>query len=130
MGWCFKWMSSYGSDFNYDFHVPFRPKEIETDEVTNNYEIRNVSIDKLSRRSVLYKDNDGDVFYTYSSYGRDGDLMLGFSIHNLMPKGCKETGPNHNLTDWVRHHGRYDDGGVVYPTGRCIPAGVLAENGS
>jgi hypothetical protein len=79
---------------------------------------------------VPYKDDDNGVFYIYSSYGRDGDLMLGFSIHNLMPKGCKETGPNHNLPDWVHHHGRYDDSGVVYPTGRCIPAGVLAENGS
>src|SRR5665213_1913747 len=28
MGWRFAWVSSYGSDFNYDFHVSFRPDEL------------------------------------------------------------------------------------------------------
>lgn len=123
MGWRFKWVSSYGSDFNYDFHVSFKPGEIEGGEIYYNYELRKVGIEELSGRSVFYKDANGDVFHTYSSYGRGGDLMLGtYNILDLMPKGRNETGPNHNLTDWVRHHDRYGSGGHVAPTGRCVPA--------
>jgi len=48
--------------------------------------------------------------------------MLGtYNILDLMPKGRNETGPNHNLTDWVRHHDRYDGGGHVAATGRYVP---------
>ena len=122
MGWRFKWVSSYGSDFNYDFHVSFKREEIEKGKAYYNYEIRKVGIDELSGRSVFCKDADGDVFHTYSSYGRGGDLMLGtYNILDLMPKGRNETGPNHNMTDWVRHHDRYDSGGFVAPTGRHVP---------
>jgi predicted dithiol-disulfide oxidoreductase (DUF899 family) len=131
MGWRFKWVSSYGSDFNYDFLVSFKPDEIETGEVYYNYEMRKVGIEELSGRSVFYKDTDGDIFHTYSSYARGGDLMLGtYNILDLMPKGRNETGPNHNLTDWVRHHDRYDEGGFVAPTGRYVPAESLADSGS
>ncbi len=130
MGWRFKWVSSYGSDFNYDFHVSFKPEEIEKGEASYNYEVRKVGIDELSGRSVFYKDANGDVFHTYSSYARGGDLMLGtYNILDLMPKGRNETGPNHNLTDWVRHHDRYDIGGYVAPTGRYVPADSSAETG-
>ena len=123
MGWRFKWVSSYRSGFNYDFHVSFQPDEIEKGDVYYNYEMRRVGIEELSGRSVFYKDENGDLFHTYSSYGRGGDLMLGtYNILDLMPKGRNETGPNHNLTDWVRHHDRYDSGGHVAPTGRYAPA--------
>jgi len=123
MGWRFKWVSSYGSDFNYDFHVSFKPNEIEKGEVYYNYDMRKIGIEELSGRSVFYKDTNGDVFHTYSSYGRGGDLMLGtYNILDLMPKGHNETGPNHNLTDWVRHHDRYESGGHVAVAGRYVPA--------
>jgi len=131
MGWRFKWISSYGSDFNYDFHVSFKPDEVERGEVYYNYEMRKVGIEELSGRSVFYKDANSDVFHTYSSYGRGGDLMLGtYNILDLMPKGRNETGPNHNLTDWVRHHDRYDSGGHIAPTGRYVPANGSTETGS
>ena len=128
MGWRFKWVSSYGSGFNYDFRVSFQPDEIEKGEVYYNYEMRRVGIEELSGRSVFYKDENGDLFHTYSSYGRGGDLMLGtYNILDLMPKGRNETGPNHNLSDWVRHHDRYDSGGYVASTGRYVPADGSAE---
>ena len=131
MGWCFKWVSSYGSDFNYDLHVSFKPEKIEKGEVYYNYEMRKVGIEELSGRSVFYKDENGDVFHTYSSYARGGDLMLGtYNLLDLMPKGRNETGPNHNLTDWVRHHDRPDSGGHVAASGRYVPADASAENGS
>jgi predicted dithiol-disulfide oxidoreductase (DUF899 family) len=52
MGWRFKWVSSYGSDFNYDFHVSFKPDEIEKGEADYNYGIRKVGIDELSNGSA------------------------------------------------------------------------------
>src|SRR5262244_1941741 len=95
--------------------------KIEKGVAYYNYEIRKVGTDELSGRSVFYKDANGDVFHTYSSYARGGDLMLGaYNILDLMPKGRNETGPNRNLTDWVRHHDRYDSGGHVAPTGRYV----------
>jgi predicted dithiol-disulfide oxidoreductase (DUF899 family) len=119
MGWRIKWVSSYGTDFNHDFHVSFEPDEIAKGEAYYNYEVRKVGIDELSGRSVFYKDAYGDVFHTYSSYGRGGEDVLGaYRLLDIVPKGRDETGPNHNLTDWVRHHDRYGDSGYVDPTGR------------
>jgi predicted dithiol-disulfide oxidoreductase (DUF899 family) len=108
MGWQVKWVSSFGSDFNFDFHVSFRPDEIAKGEAYYNYETRKIGIDELSGNSVFYKDVNGDVFHTYSSYGRGGEDMLStYRFLDIVPKGRDETGPNGNLTDWVRHHDRY-----------------------
>ena len=109
MGWRFKWVSSYGSDFNYDFHVSFKPDEIAKGEAYYNYALRDVGIDELSGRSVFYKDSTGDIFHTYSAYARGGEISLGsYGVLDMTPKGRNET-INGNLTDWVRHHDRYDD---------------------
>jgi len=108
MGWHIKWVSSSGSDFNYDFHVSFRPDEIAKGETYYNYDIRKIGVEELSGRSVFYKDANDDVFHTYSSFGRGGEDLLGtYRLLDLVPKGRDETGPNHNLNDWVRHHDRY-----------------------
>jgi predicted dithiol-disulfide oxidoreductase (DUF899 family) len=118
MGWRFKWVSSYGSDFNYDYHVSFTPEEIAKGEAYYNYETQRIGIDELSGRSVFYKDENGDIFHTYSAYARGGEIFLGtYAFLDIAPKGRNETGPNHNLTDWVRHHDRYDADGHVDPTG-------------
>jgi predicted dithiol-disulfide oxidoreductase (DUF899 family) len=117
----FKWVSSFGSDFNYDFHVSFTPDAIAKGEVYYNYDLRKVQSEELSGRSVFYRDEKGDIFHTYSSYARGGDMFLGTYVFlDLTPKGRNETGPNHDLSDWVRHHDRYDDGGFVDPTGRYV----------
>jgi predicted dithiol-disulfide oxidoreductase (DUF899 family) len=59
--------------------------------------------------SVFYKDPDGQIAHTYSSFARGGEAMLGtYALLDLTPKGRDENGPGHNLTDWVRHHDRYD----------------------
>jgi predicted dithiol-disulfide oxidoreductase (DUF899 family) len=72
---------------------------------------------------VFYKAPTGDIFHTYSSYARGNEEMIGAYVYlDMTPKGRNETGPNHNMTDWVRHHDRYDAGGVVEPTGRYVPA--------
>jgi len=59
---------------------------------------------------VFAIDETGQVFHTYSSYARGGDLLIGaYNYLDLTPKGRNENGPAFNLTDWVRHHDRYDD---------------------
>jgi predicted dithiol-disulfide oxidoreductase (DUF899 family) len=122
MGWRVKWVSSHGSDFNYDFHVSFSADEMSNGEGYYNYERRQIQIDELSGRSVFYKDATGDVFHTYSSFGRGGEDVLGtYRLLDIVPKGRNETGPNGNLSDWVRHHDRYGSAGAVAPTGRWVP---------
>ena len=109
MGWRFRWVSSFGSDFNYDFHVSFSPEQVASGKAYYNYELRDVGIDELSGRSVFYRDEAGDIFHTYSSYARGGELFLGsYAVLDITPKGRDET-TNGNLTDWVRHHDRYQD---------------------
>jgi predicted dithiol-disulfide oxidoreductase (DUF899 family) len=108
MGWRFKWVSSYGSDFNFDYHVSFRNEELAQGKVDYNYRATDASIDELSGISVFYKDEAGDIFHTYSTYARGAEELLStYIVLDLMPKGRNETGPNHDLTDWVRHHDRY-----------------------
>jgi predicted dithiol-disulfide oxidoreductase (DUF899 family) len=109
MGWHFRWVSSFGSDFNYDFNVSFTPEQVAGGKAYYNYELRDVGIDELSGRSVFYRDEAGDIFHTYSSYARGGELFLGsYAVLDITPKGRDET-INGNLTDWVRHHDRYQD---------------------
>jgi predicted dithiol-disulfide oxidoreductase (DUF899 family) len=121
MGWRVKWVSSAGSDFNYDFHVSFTPDEIARGQAYYNFDTRPIAIDELSGRSVFYKDPAGTVFHTYSSYARGGENFLGtYHFLDITPKGRNET-INGNLTDWVRHHDRYEAGGSVAATGRYVP---------
>ena len=119
MGWRFKWVSSHGSDFNYDYHVSFTPDDIAKGTVYYNYRTIEASIDELPGLSVFHKDAAGDIFHTYSTYARGAEELLGtYMVLDLTPKGRDETGPNRNLSDWVRHHDRYDDDGFVDRTGR------------
>jgi predicted dithiol-disulfide oxidoreductase (DUF899 family) len=121
MGWRIPWVSSFGSDFNYDFHVSFTAEELAAGEAYYNFERRKIPIDELSGRSVFLRDEAGDIFHTYSSYGRGGEETLGtYAFLDITPKGRNETGPMHNLSDWVRHHDRYGAPGHVAPTGRYV----------
>jgi predicted dithiol-disulfide oxidoreductase (DUF899 family) len=121
MGWRFKWVSSYGSDFNYDYHVSFTADEIAKGKVYYSFEMSDFQSEEMSGRSVFYKDAAGDVFHTYSSYARGGDILLNtYNYLDLTPKGRNENGPRHDLSDWVRHHDKYEAGGFVDPTGRYV----------
>ncbi len=110
MGWRFKWVSSYGNDFNLDYHVSFTEEEIAKGKVYYNYEMRDFESEELPGTSVFYKDATGDIFHTYSAYARGDEMLIGaYNFLDLTPKGRNETGPSYDLTDWVRHHDRYDD---------------------
>ncbi|HWA46212.1 MAG TPA: thioredoxin family protein [Hypericibacter adhaerens] len=105
MGWHFKWVSSHGSDFNFDHNVSFTPEQEAKGKVTYNFEAMDYMFDELPGLSVFYKDGKGDIFRTYSAYARGGDILLGANnFLDMTPKGRNET----EGMDWVRHHDRYD----------------------
>jgi predicted dithiol-disulfide oxidoreductase (DUF899 family) len=109
MGWPVKWVSSGNNDFNYDFHVSFTPEEIAAGTAFYNYRAGAGVIDEMSGRSVFYQNEAGEIFHTYSSFARGGEMFLNsYAFLDITPKGRNET-INGNLTDWVRHHDRYDD---------------------
>lgn len=112
MGWTFDWVSSGGSDFNYDYGVSFRPEDMAAAPVIYNYApIENTGRHQggdLPGVSVFFRNADGHIFHTYSSYGRGGDLLIGaYNYLDLTPKGRNET----SIMDWMRRHDEYDDGG-------------------
>ncbi len=108
MGWQFGFASSGASDFNYDFNVSFTTEEMASGKVHYNYETIDAAITDLPGASVFYRDGDGTIYHTYSSYGRGGEEVLGaYMLLDMTPRGRNETGPNFNLTDWVRRHDDY-----------------------
>jgi predicted dithiol-disulfide oxidoreductase (DUF899 family) len=120
MAWNVKFVSSHGNDFNYDLHVSFDPEELARGQAYYNYAMQKIGSDEMSGRSVFYKNEAGDIFHTYSSYARGGEINLNaYAVLDITPKGRNET-INGNLTDWVRHHDRYDTGDLVDSSGRYV----------
>jgi predicted dithiol-disulfide oxidoreductase (DUF899 family) len=108
MGWRFPWVSSYGNDFNYDFHVSFRPEEAEG-EVYYNYDMRDFESDEMPGVSVFIKDASGAIFHTYSAYARGLDILVGtYNFLDLVPKGRDEAELPWTMA-WVRRHDEYED---------------------
>lgn len=119
MDWHFPWVSSYHSDFNYDFHVSFKPEEMAAGTAYYNFRRGNLGLEDLSGDSVFFKDDAGQIFHTYSTFGRGGEKFLGvYAFLDVMPKGRNENGPHHTLADWVRPKNMYGKGGTVEATGR------------
>jgi predicted dithiol-disulfide oxidoreductase (DUF899 family) len=115
MGWRFKWVSSHGNDFNRDFGVTFTPEETAKGEVHYNYGRWSFPHEELPGISVFYRDDAGDVFHTYSTYGRGVEVMMGaYSLLDLTPKGRDEGDLSFSMA-WVRHHDRYEPA----PVGSC-----------
>jgi predicted dithiol-disulfide oxidoreductase (DUF899 family) len=116
MGWKFHWVSSFGTDFNYDYHVSFTPEEQAKGKVNYNYELTEFPSEEGPGLSVFCKDADGRIFHTYSSYARGLDIFVGaYNFLDHAPKGRDEDGLAHTMA-WVRHHDRYDPGYFVDST--------------
>jgi predicted dithiol-disulfide oxidoreductase (DUF899 family) len=106
MGWRFTWVSSNTNSFNYDFRVSFTAEEKAKGEVAYNYGTEPYDNEEQPGVSVFYKDQSGDVFHTYSTYGRGVEVMMGtYRMLDLTPKGRDEA-PGRGMA-WVRHHDRY-----------------------
>jgi predicted dithiol-disulfide oxidoreductase (DUF899 family) len=108
LGWSFKWVSSGRTDFNQDYHVSF---DVGAGPSTYNYAPKTGSMAELPGLSVFYRDDDGTVFHTYSTYARGLDGMNAtYQILDLVPKGRDEAGLQHAMS-WVRYRDRYDANG-------------------
>jgi predicted dithiol-disulfide oxidoreductase (DUF899 family) len=107
MGWKFKWVSSSGTDFNFDYHVSFTPDEQARGEAFYNFKTQDPGMPDREGVSVFYRDSEGSVFHTYSAYARGID-MLNAAYHyiDLTPKGRDEAG-HENPQFWVRRHDEY-----------------------
>jgi predicted dithiol-disulfide oxidoreductase (DUF899 family) len=106
MGWTFKWVSSFGTDFNFDYRVSFSPEELAKNEVFYNYKMQEPFGPEREGASVFYKDPAGRVFHPYSTYARGIDLVnTAYNYLDLTPKGRDEEQGNQF---WVRRHNEYD----------------------
>jgi predicted dithiol-disulfide oxidoreductase (DUF899 family) len=107
MGWNFKWVSSHGSDFNHDFGVSFTPEEVAKGKVHYNYGTWPFAHEELPGISVFFTSDAGEVFHTYSTYGRGVEVMMGtYNMLDLVPRGRDEENQKYTM-EWVRHHDRY-----------------------
>jgi predicted dithiol-disulfide oxidoreductase (DUF899 family) len=114
MGWQFKWVSSFGNEFNRDYQASFSPQEIVVGKVYYNYEMTEFPSEEGPGASVFYKNQAGEIFHTYSTYARGLDAMVGtYNWLDLAPKGRDEDGLAFTMS-WVRHHDKYD-GQIVDP---------------
>jgi predicted dithiol-disulfide oxidoreductase (DUF899 family) len=107
MRWTFKWLSSFGNDFNRDYHVSFTPEELEKGEMYYNYRVGKFGRDEAPGLSVFHRDASGTIFHTYSCYGRGLDMLNGAYHHlDVLPKGRDEAGLTYPQ-EWVNHHDKY-----------------------
>ena len=105
MGWKFPWVSSEGSDFNYDYDVSFTKEQIAKGAATYNFEPYKGDMEDLHGTSVFIKDKDGTIYHTYSAYARGDERGLGaFMYLDLTPHGRNET----STMSWVKRHDEYD----------------------
>jgi predicted dithiol-disulfide oxidoreductase (DUF899 family) len=107
MGWNFKWVSSGGTDFNFDYHVSFTPEEEANKKALFNYKMQDPDSSDREGASIFYKDAKGNIFHTYSTYARGIDMVnTAYHYLDLVPKGRDEekTGPS-----WLRRRDEYGD---------------------
>ena len=110
MGWHFNWVSSNGTDFNYDYHVSFTKEQLAKGKIYYNFGPSDAEGEDQPGTSVFYKDESGTVYHTYSSYARGDERSLSTYMYlDITPKGREENGPNYNLMDWVHRHDEYED---------------------
>jgi len=106
MGWRFNWFSSSDTDFNFDLNVSFTPEQLKNGTAIYNYRPLDMDIDEREGVSAFYRDTNGDIYHTYSSYERGIDLMnTTYNFIDLTAKGRDEN-PEHSQ-DWVRYHDEY-----------------------
>ncbi len=109
MGWSFKWVSSLGSDFNFDYGVSFTPEEMAGGGKFYNFKTAGFPSSEGPGVSAFYKDEAGDVFHTYSTFARGLDMLNGaYHYMDVAPKGRDEDALEYPMA-WLRRHDAYDD---------------------
>jgi predicted dithiol-disulfide oxidoreductase (DUF899 family) len=122
MGWRFPWVSSNGTDFNFDYHVSFTKEEKAKGKVYYNFDMTEFPSEEAPGISIFYKDKNGTIFHTYSAYARGTEIGCGtYSWLDLVPKGRDEDDLPFSMS-WVRHHDRYEDDRLADPSRPYWPA--------
>lgn len=128
MGWRFKWVSSFDSDFNSDYHVSFTKEGAAKGKGDYNYELVEFPSEEAPGASVFYKNGEGELFHTYSSYARGLDILVGtYNFLDLVPKGRDEDGLAFTMA-WVRHHDRYAENYFVDPKAQYVAPKSLGSS--
>ena len=105
MGWTFKWVSSFGNDFNFDFNVSFTPAEVKMRTAFYNFVVGDPFVSEREGISVFIKDKKGRIYRTYSAFARGIDMMnVDYQYLDLTPKGRDERGRG---PYWVKRHDEY-----------------------
>ena len=128
MGWTFPWASSFGSDFNFDFHVSFTEEQQRANEVEYNYRpmdttpILESPSEGLTEIAAMtgtdaaaytrqapgmsaFALEDGVVYHTYSAFQRGVDSLWGmYQWLDRAPKGRNDT------SFWMRRRDEYGKG--------------------
>jgi len=128
MGWKFHWVSSFGSDFNYDYHVSFTPGHLAQGKVNHNFTLEQFPGEEAPGISVFYKDDDGNLFHTYSAYARGTETtMNAYNYLDYVPKGRDEDGLAFTMS-WLRHHDHYDTGKLADTNLPYWPADAVRQD--
>jgi predicted dithiol-disulfide oxidoreductase (DUF899 family) len=128
MGWRFAWVSSFGTDFNYDYRASFTQEELTKGKVAYNFDWVEFPSAEAPGISVFYKDKSGTIFNTYCAYARGTENVVNtYNYLDLVPKGRDEDALPFTMS-WVRHHDRYADGYLAdadkpYWPAEATPAG-------
>src|SRR5690349_466096 len=88
MGWKFKWLSSFHTDFNYDFGASFTPQQVESSDKVYNFGTLEPGMSDREGASVFYRDETGTIFRTYGTHARGIDMLNPtYQWLDLVPKG-------------------------------------------
>lgn len=112
MGWDFKWVSSLDNDFNRDFNVSFTSQETSSGLKLYNFGSQAMNISDAPGMSAFFRDENGEIFLTYSTYARGLDIFL--TTYHLLDIAPQGRGEDEDMS-WVRHHDRYGDEKFVPP---------------
>ena len=108
LGWTFPWVSSHGTDFNFDFGVSFKKADTAAGRAIYNYGTPIKSSEDMFGASIFARNPHGDIFHTYSTYHRGAELLMGaFNWLDLTPKGRNE---GDGTMGWVKRHDEYETG--------------------
>jgi len=130
MGWRFKWVSSFATDFNFDYQVSASQEERANKKVYYNYQLTEFPSEERPGASVFYQNQSGEVFHTYSTYARGLDMLItAYNYLDLTPKGRDEEGLANPMA-WVRHHDRYSDSRPLKAVPRSAHDSCCSEEGT
>ncbi len=128
MGWKFPWVSSHGNDFNRDYGVSFSTADRKDGLVDYNYGRLAFPHDEAPGISVFASNDMGEVFHTYSTYGRGLEVMMGaYGLLDLVPRGRDEDGLPFTMA-WVRHHDRYPEQAAATDAARAQAGACCASH--